>query len=184
MVSVERPSWARPDDGAGSGATGEVAQQARQAGQEVVTEAKQAAGQVAAEAKDAGRQMAGDARRAAEDQINQRSSMAGERVGLAAEDARDIAQHLRGKGREAPAKVAEQAAERMERFAQYLQDADAGRIMSDIKRVGREQPAALVAGAAVVGVLIGRVVKASDTGSSSGNGAASGQRNYTAGGVR
>jgi len=34
--------------------------------------------------------------------------------------------------------------------------------MSDIKRVGREQPAALVAGAAVVGILIGRVVKASE----------------------
>jgi len=184
MVPVERPSWARPDGSAGSGATGEVAQQARQAGQEVAAEARQAAGQVTAEAKDAGRQMAGDARRAAEDQINQRSTMAGERVGLAAEDARDIAQHLRGRGREAPAKVAEQAADRMERFAQYLQDADAGRIMDDIRRVSREQPAAVVAGAAVVGVLIGRVVKASDTGSSSGNGAATVQGNHTAGGVR
>jgi hypothetical protein len=169
MVSAERPSWARPDDNAGSGATSEVAQQARQAGQEVVYEARQAAGQVAAEAKDAGQQMAGDARRAAEEQINQRSTMAGERVGLAAEDARDVAQTLRGKGREAPAKVADQAADRMERFAQYLRDADAGRIMYDIRRVGREQPAAVVAGAAVVGVIIGRVVKASDTsGSTSG----------------
>jgi hypothetical protein len=142
MVSVERPSWARPDDGAGSGATSEVAQQARQAGQEVVSEARQAAGQVAAEAKDAGQQMAGDARRAAEEQI---------------------------KGRETPARVADQAADRMERFAQYLRDADAGRIMSDIKRVSREQPAAVVAGAAVVGVVIGRVVKASDTSGSTSN---------------
>ena len=183
MVPVERPSWARPDDSSG-GTTNEVAQQAREAGQQVVSEARQAAGQVAAEAKDAGQQMAGDARRAAEEQINQRSTMAGERVGLAAEDARDIAQHLRGRGREAPAKVAEQAADRMERFAQYLQDADAGRIMDDIRRVSREQPAAVVAGAAVVGVLIGRVVKASDTGSSSRPGLPSGQGSSTAGGVR
>ena len=50
----------------------------------------------------------------------------------------------------------------MEEFARYLRDADADRIMSDIKRVSRQQPAALVAGAAVVGVLIGRVVKASE----------------------
>ena len=184
MVSVERPSWARPDENGGAGATGEVAQQARQAGQEVVTEARQAAGQVAAEAKDAGQQMAGDARRAAEEQINHRSTLAGERVGLAAEDARDVAQTLRDKGREAPANFAEQAADRMERFARYLQDADAERIMSDIRRVSREQPAAVVAGAAVVGVLIGRVVKASDTGSSSRPGLPSGQGSSTAGGVR
>ena len=88
--------------------------------------------------------------------------MAGERVGLAAEDARDVAQTLRDKGREAPARFADQAADRMEEFARYLREADADRIMSDIKRVGRQQPAALVAGAAVVGVLIGRVVKASE----------------------
>ena len=183
MVSVERPSWARPDENGGAGATGEVAEQARQAGQEVVTEARQAAGQVAAEAKDAGQQMAGDARRAAEEQINHRSTLAGERVGLAAEDARDVAQTLRDKGREAPANFADQAAERMERFAQYLRDADAGRIMSDIKRVSREQPAAVVAGAAVVGVLIGRVVKASDT---SGNTprSTSGSATQLPGGVR
>jgi hypothetical protein len=166
MVPVERPSWARPDDRS-NGATGEVAQQAREAGQQVVSEARDAAGQVAVQAKDAGMQMAGDARRAAEEQINNRSTMAGERVGLAASDARDIAEHLRGKGREAPAKVADQAADRMERFAKYLQDADADRIMSDIRRVGREQPAVIVAGAAVVGVLIGRVVKASNPDGSS-----------------
>jgi hypothetical protein len=160
MVPVERPSWAPP--GVNGGATGEVGDQARQAGREAVAEAREAAGQVAAEAKDAGRQMASDARRAAEQQIDERSSMAGDRVGLAAEDARDVAQTLRGKGREAPARMADQAAERMEEFARYLRDADADRIMSDIKRVSRQQPAALVAGAAVVGVLIGRVVKASE----------------------
>ena len=163
MVPAERPSWARSERSNGSGSTtGEVAEQARQAGQEVVTEARNAAGQIAAEAKDAGRQMAGDARRAAEEQVNQRSTMAGERVGAAAEDARDVAQTLRGKGREAPARFADQAADRMEEFARYLREADADRIMSDIRRVGREQPAAIVAGAAVVGVLIGRVVKASE----------------------
>jgi hypothetical protein len=183
MVPVERPSWARPDDN--GGATSEVAQQAKDAGQQVVSEARDAAGQVAVQAKDAGIQMAGDARRAAEEQIDRRSTMAGERVGLAASDARDIAQHLRGRGREAPARFADQAADRMERFAQYLRDADADRIMSDIKHVGRTQPAALVAGAAVVGVLIGRVVKASDpNGSTSTNGATSGSATQLPEGVR
>jgi hypothetical protein len=164
MVPDEPPAWARRDDGAGTdgGPSGQVAREAREAGQQVVAEAKVAAAGVASEAKDAGRQMAGDARRAAEEQIDQRSTMAGERVGIAAEDARDIAEHLRGRGREAPAKLADQAADRMERFARYLQDADADRIMSDVRRVGRERPGALVAGAAVVGVLIGRVVKASE----------------------
>lgn len=184
MVPVERPSWARPADSSG-GAANEVAQQAREAGQQVVSEARDAAGQVAAQAKDAGAQMAGDARRAANEQVDRRSTMAGERVGLAAEDARDIAQHLRGRGREAPARIADQAADRMERFARYLQDADADRIMGDIKHVGRTHPAAVVAGAAVVGVLVGRVVKAADPdGSSAASGAANGSANHTAGGVR
>jgi hypothetical protein len=160
LVPAERPSWA-PADG-GGGATGEVAQQAREAGREAVVEARDVAGQVASEAKDAGRQIAGDARRAAEQQVDRGSSMAGERVGLAAGDARDVAETLRGKGREAPARLADQAADRMDEFARYLRDADADRIMSDIRRVSRQQPAALVAGAAVVGVLIGRVVRASD----------------------
>src|SRR5688572_26284586 len=152
MVPAEPPAWARRDQGGTNGtAVAEVAQEAREAGQQVVTEAK-----------DAGRQMAGDARRAAQEQIDQRSTMAGERVGVAAEDARDIAEHLRGRGREAPARIADQAADRMERFARYRQEADADRIMSDVRRVGRERPGAVVAGAAVVGVLIGRVVKASD----------------------
>ena len=144
MVPVEPPPWARRDGAGGDGAS---------------------AAQVAAEAKDAGRQIAGEARRAAGEQIDRRSTMAGDRVGTAAGDARDIAQTLRGKGREAPARFADQAADRMEQFAQYLRDADADRIMSDIRRVGREQPAALVAGAAVVGVLVGRIAKAGESGS-------------------
>ena len=162
MVSVEPPPWAHADDGSTRATAGEAAT-------EVVTEARQAAGQVAAEAKDAGRQMADDARRAANEQVDQRSTMAGERVGVAADDARSVAEHLRGRGREGPARLADDAAQRMEHFAEYLRDADSDRIMSDVRRVGRTHPAALVAGAAVVGIVVGRVVKASEpTGTNGG----------------
>jgi hypothetical protein len=116
---------------------------------------------VADEARDAGRQAAYDARTAAREQLDKRSSAAGERVGEAAGDARGVADHLRSTGREGPARLADEAAERMDRFAAYLRESDTDRILDDIRRVGRTQPAVLVAGAAVVGVVVGRLVKAS-----------------------
>jgi len=162
MVPSERPSAEGADDRSSGAAAGAVATEARDAGREVAAEAREAGKQVAVEARDAGKQVADDARRAANEQIDRRSTLAGEKVGLAATDARDIADVLRDKGREGTARVADDAAERMDRFSEYLRDADSDRIMSDIRRIGRTQPAALVAGAAVVGILVGRVVKASE----------------------
>ena len=163
MVPTERPAGTGgADDRSTGAAAGTVAAEAREAGKEVAAEAREAGKQVAAEARDAGQQVAEDARRAAGEQIDKRSTLAGEKVGIAATDTRDIADHLRSKGREGPAKVADDAAQRMDRFAEYLRDADSERILSDIRRLGRTQPAALVAGAAVVGIIVGRVVKASE----------------------
>ena len=138
MVPMDRPDAARP--GAPPGET--VA---------AVTD----------EARDAGRQVASDARQAAREQLDKRSSAAGERVGEAAGDARGVAEHLRSTGREGPARLADEAAERMDRFAAYLRESDTDRILDDIRRVGRTQPALLVAGAAVVGIVVGRLVKVS-----------------------
>lgn len=151
MVPSARPSAEGADDRSTGAAAGAVASEVGEAGK-----------QVAGEARDAGRQVADEARRAATEQIDRRSTLAGEKVGLAATDARDIADVLRNKGREGTARVADDAAQRMDRFAVYLRHADSDRIMFDIRRIGRERPAVLVAGAAVVGILVGRVVKASE----------------------
>jgi hypothetical protein len=116
---------------------------------------------VAGEAREAGRQAAHDARHVAREHLDKRSSAAGERVGEAAGDARGVAEHLRSTGREGPARLADEAAERMERFATYLRESDTDRILDDIRRVGRTRPAVLVAVAAAVGMVVGRLVRAS-----------------------
>jgi hypothetical protein len=129
------------------------------------------AGGAAEGAKDAGRELAGEARRAgtevaqtartrAQDEMDRRSTEAGERVASAAGDIRDVAGELRRKGRDRPADLAESAADRVERFAAYLKESDAETIIADARDLGRRQPAVLVAGAAVLGIVAGRMVKA------------------------
>jgi hypothetical protein len=121
-------------------------------------------GALATEARQAGGQIAGDVRARALAEGDRRSSEAGERVAVAAGDVRGVADHLRGNGREGPAKVADEAAERIDRFAAYLREKDTATILADARDLGRRQPAVLVAGAAVIGILAGRVIKASDPG--------------------
>ena len=103
-----------------------------------------------------------DARDRAKSEMDRRSTTAGERMELAADDVRDVAQHLRERGREQPARLADEAAERIERFARYLHDSDTDTIIADVRDFGRRQPAAVIAAAAVVGIVAGRLMKASE----------------------
>ena len=119
----------------------------------------------------------GQAKQRARDQVDQRSTDAGERVSAAAGDARSVAEELRKQGKERPADLAEQAAERAERVGGYLKDADADRILNDVEDFGRRQPWAVVAGGLALGFIASRFLKASSrdryqasrTGSSNGH---------------
>lgn len=150
MVPRERPSWARADD-----AARQVTPPAR-AGDEGLTE------QAARQAREAGGQLLDDGRARARAEVDQRSTWAGERVAGIASDIRDVAGDLRSRGRDQPARVAEDAAERVARFGEYLRTADGDRILADVRDVSRRQPALIVAGAAVIGIAAGRLLKASE----------------------
>jgi hypothetical protein len=139
----------RPGGDGGGPSSGGVAEDAKGAGRELVGEARQA-----------GAEVAQTARTRAQDEMDRRSTEAGERVAGAAGDIRDVAGELRRKGRDRPADLAESAADRVERFATYLKESDAETIISDARDFGRRQPAVLVAGAAVLGIVAGRMVKA------------------------
>ena len=73
--------------------------------------AQQAAGQAQAKAQEA----AGQAKGALRTQVDQRSTEAGDRVGGFASDVRSVSEQLREQGKDQPAKLAEQAADRAER---------------------------------------------------------------------
>src|SRR5829696_6432158 len=80
-----------------------------------------------------------------------------------ADDARQIAQQLREQGKDGPAKLAEQAADRAQRLGDYLQSSDADRILSDIEDFGRRQPLAIMLGGLAAGFAASRFLKASST---------------------
>jgi hypothetical protein len=114
-------------------------------------------------AQETAQQAAGEARGRVREQVDQRSTDAGRQVSGTANDARDIAQQLREQGKEGPAKLAEQAAERAEKLGDYLQNSDADRILSDVEDFGRRQPMAIMLGGLLAGFAASRFLKASST---------------------
>ncbi|HEX2161730.1 MAG TPA: hypothetical protein VHF88_07905 [Thermoleophilaceae bacterium] len=97
------------------------------------------------------------------EQVDQRSTQAGEQVRGTAEDVRSFAQQLREQGKDKPAQYAEQAADRAERLGGYLQDADGDRILHDVEDFGRRNPWAVVAGGVALGLVASRMLKASSS---------------------
>jgi len=125
--------------------------------------AKEQAKQQAEEVKEQARQAGGQAKDKLREQLDQRSTQAGERVGSAAQDVRSVAGELRQQGKEQPAKLAEQAADRIERVGGYLEESDADRILRDIEDFGRRKPWALVLGGLALGFAASRFLKASSS---------------------
>ena len=97
------------------------------------------------------------------EQVGQRSTQAGEQVHATAKDVRGIAEQLRGQGKDWPARLADQLADRVESFGGYLHDADADRMLRDAERFARRQPWAMVAGGLALGFAASRFLKASSS---------------------
>jgi ElaB/YqjD/DUF883 family membrane-anchored ribosome-binding protein len=129
--------------------------------QEAADQAREKVGEAADQAKQTAQNVASQAQDRVREQVDQRSTEAGERVGGTAEDIRSVGQELRKQGKEGPAKLAEQAAERIDRAGSYLRESDADRILNDAEDFGRRQPWAVLAGAVVVGFAAARFLKAS-----------------------
>jgi hypothetical protein len=125
--------------------------------------AQQAGGQAKEQAKEKAQQAAGQARSTLRDQVDQRSTQAGEKVGTFATDVRSVGQQLREQGKDQPAKLADQAADRAERLGGYLRDNDADRILGDVEDFGRRQPWVVIAGGVALGLVASRFLKASST---------------------
>jgi vacuolar-type H+-ATPase subunit H len=113
------------------------------------------------QAKEKVQEASGQARDRVREQVDQRSTQAGERVASVAQDARSVGEELRRQGKDQPARLADQAADRAERLGSYLQASDADRILRDVEDLGRKQPWAVVAGGLALGFVASRFLKAS-----------------------
>jgi hypothetical protein len=111
--------------------------------------------------EDRARSAAGQARQGLRDQVDRRSTQAGERISAQAGDVRSVAEELRRQGKDTPARLADQLAERAEQFAGYLERADGDRILRDVEGYARRNRWAVVAGGLVVGFAASRFLKAS-----------------------
>ena len=115
------------------------------------------------QAKEKAQEGAQQAKRGVRDQVDQRSTEAGERVSSMAGDTRSVAEELRNQGKDQPAKLAEQAAQRAESLGDYLQRSDGDTILRDVEDFGRQQPWAVIAGGLALGFAASRFLKASSS---------------------
>jgi hypothetical protein len=124
-------------------------------------QAQDKAQEVAGQAKEQAQQAAGQAKEQVRTQVDERSTQAGEQVSQQASDIRTVAEKLREEGKDGPAKVADQAAERIEKVGSYLTQSDADRILSDVEDFARQKPMAVIAGGIALGFMASRFLKAS-----------------------
>jgi hypothetical protein len=129
----------------------------------VADQATDKAQQVAGQAKEKAQEAAGEAKGRIREQVDQRSTEAGKQVSTTSGDLRSVSHELRKQGKDTPARLAAQAADRTERLGSYLAESDADRILHDVEDLARKQPWALVAGGLLVGFAASRFLKASSS---------------------
>ncbi|MGN6201211.1 MAG: hypothetical protein ACTHNY_02245 [Solirubrobacterales bacterium] len=126
-----------------------------------VGEAQEKAQEVAGEAQEKARDAAGKAQESVRQQVDQRSTQAGEQVTSTAQDLRSVGEELRKQGKDTPAKLADRAAEQTEKVGSYLKDKGPDEMLHDVEDFGRQRPWAVLAGGLVLGVAAARFLKAS-----------------------
>jgi hypothetical protein len=95
------------------------------------------------------------------EQVDQRSTQLGDQVASNAGAVRSIAEQLRGQGKDKPAQVVDQVAERGERLGGYLKHSDTDGILDDVEEFGRQRPWAMALGGLALGLAASRMLKAS-----------------------
>ncbi|QLQ37367.1 hypothetical protein [Micromonospora robiginosa] len=143
---------------------GGVRDQARQVGNDAVN----AGGAVAQTAKEQGREVVGEARRQARDLYGeargQVTSQAGQQQQRAASGLRSLADEMRsmaqqGGGSGPVTELAHQAAERVHGVAGWLEQREPGDLLNEVKGYARRNPGTFLVGAALLGVVAGRLTR-------------------------
>ncbi|MEU8213147.1 hypothetical protein AB0B85_28560 [Micromonospora sp. NPDC049044] len=157
---------------------GGVRDQARQVG----SEAAQAGGAVAQTAKEQGTEVGREAARQARNLYGeartQLASQTGEQQRKAAGGLRSLADEMRSMaeqgGQAGPVtELARQAADRVHGVAGWLEQREPGDLITEVRDYARRNPGTFLVGAAVLGVLAGRLTRGiSAAGDDSGNGSA------------
>jgi hypothetical protein len=123
-------------------------QQAQEAGQQIRASTQRAGGQ---------------AQEKLREQIDVRTTQAGERVSSTASELRSVGQQLREQGNEAPARIADTAADRVEQLGGYLKEVDSERLVKDLESFARQRPWVVAVGGLALGFVASRLLKVSSS---------------------
>ena len=137
-----------------SGRPGGAVAEAKDKGEELVSAAQQ---QITSRANELG----GDAMFQIREQLDQRSTQAGEQLQSIGRTLQSGVNQLRSEGKDVPARVVEEVARRADDIGDYLQSAEADRILGDIEEFARRRPWLTASVGALAGLLASRFVKAS-----------------------
>ncbi|GAA4757125.1 hypothetical protein GCM10023328_46230 [Modestobacter marinus] len=180
-IDTPKQSTSGASDTSGAPKKSDVAKdQARDVG----NTAQQAGSQVAGTAADQAKQVTQETKRQAQDLVQQGRSQLQEQVRggqqKAGQGLGEIAQQLRimvDGSEQTPsgpaADLVRQAGDKVEELAGWLQDREPGDLVDEVRRFARRRPGAFMLGAAVAGIVAGRLttgVVASHKEDSSGNG--------------
>lgn len=119
------------------------------------------AGAIKDRAQDVQQQATQTARARVREQVDVRSTQAGEQASATAHALRETSARLREEGQDAPARAAEQIAGRVEHLGGYLSESDGERILHDIEDFGRRQPLAAIGVGLAAGLAASRLLRAS-----------------------
>ena len=163
-----------------SGRPGGAVAEVKDQGEEIISAAQE---QITAKAHELG----GEANLQIREQLDQRSTQAGEQLQAIGKTFQSGANQLRSEGKDVPARVVEEVARRADDVGGYLQSAEADRILGDIEAFARRRPWLTAGVGALAGFLASRFVKASGSrryeGAHSNSGYSPSMRSLTSGGA-
>lgn len=145
------PARVAPDE------AGEVARTAADAGRQVAGTAAEQAGTVAQEAMAQARDLVGEARGQLQQQARNGQQKATDAIRTLVRELREMAEGGQQQG--TVSEVARQAADRADRLADWLGEREPGDLLEEVRSVARRRPGACLAGAALAGVVVGRLTR-------------------------
>jgi len=137
-----------------SGRPGGAVAEMKEKGEELVSSTQE---QLSTKAHELGQDVSVQVR----EQLGQRSTQAGEQVQAMGHALQSGVEQLRSEGKDVPAKVMAQVAERAEDLGAYLQSSQADQMLMDLERFARRRPWVTAGVGLFAGFVASRFVKAS-----------------------
>lgn len=141
----------------------QIGHEASQKAQQLTEQTRHEAEELKGEAQKQAQKISGQAQSKAKEQVDKQSKAAGHKVAKVAKDLRAVGDELRKRGDEAPANLADQAAQKAEQFGSYLENSSADNILHDAEAKARQEPWLVIAGGITLGFLASRFLKASSS---------------------